>query len=163
MSASKSAAYWHGFNIATAAITRRYPDRSLFLRHEDFIADPAGIIDRLLALCGADQAANPVRGRTIDLHPNHTVTGNPDRFYSGATVLRDTDDRWMTGLRRPERFAAVALATPLFRRYGYEGRSGRLDTGLAGKCALVAGGSGGIGLATAIELAREGAHAATRA
>lgn len=120
MSASKSTAYWHGFNLATAAITRRYPDRSLFLRHEDFIADPAGVIDRLLALCGADQAANPVRGRTIDLHPNHTVTGNPDRFNSGATVLRDTDDRWMTGLQRPARFAAVALAMPLFRRYGYE-------------------------------------------
>lgn len=35
-----------------------------------------------------------------------------------------------------------------------------MDTGLAGKCALVAGGSSGIGLATAIELAREGAHVA---
>jgi 3-oxoacyl-[acyl-carrier protein] reductase len=35
-----------------------------------------------------------------------------------------------------------------------------LDTGLVGKCALVAGGSSGIGLATAIELAREGAHVA---
>lgn len=120
MSASKSTAYWHGFNLATAAITRRYPDRSLFLRHEDFIADPEGVIDRLLALCGADRASNPVRGRTIDLHPNHTVTGNPDRFNSGATVLRDTDDRWTTGLRGPARFAAVALAMPLFRRYGYE-------------------------------------------
>ena len=35
-----------------------------------------------------------------------------------------------------------------------------MDTGLAGKCALVAGGSSGIGLAIAIELAREGAHVA---
>jgi 3-oxoacyl-[acyl-carrier protein] reductase len=35
-----------------------------------------------------------------------------------------------------------------------------LDTGLAGKCALVAGGSSGIGLAIAIELAKEGAHVA---
>lgn len=35
-----------------------------------------------------------------------------------------------------------------------------MDTGLAGKCALVAGGSSGIGLATAMELAREGAHVA---
>jgi hypothetical protein len=120
MSAAKSTVYWHGFNLATAAITRRYPDRSLFLRHEDFIADPAAVIDRLLALCGADRAANPVRGRTIDLHPNHTVTGNPDRFNSGGTVLRDTDDRWVTGLRGRSRLAAVALAMPLFRRYGYE-------------------------------------------
>jgi 3-oxoacyl-[acyl-carrier protein] reductase len=35
-----------------------------------------------------------------------------------------------------------------------------LETGLADKCAIVAGGSSGIGLATAIELAREGAHVA---
>lgn len=35
-----------------------------------------------------------------------------------------------------------------------------MDTGLSGKCALVAGGSSGIGLAIAIELAREGAHVA---
>ena len=35
-----------------------------------------------------------------------------------------------------------------------------MDTGLAGKCALVAGGSSGIGLAIAMELAKEGAHVA---
>lgn len=120
MSASKSTAYWHGFNLASAAIIRRYQDRSVFLRYEDFIADPAAVIDALLRLCETDPAANPVRGRTIDLHPNHTVTGNPDRFRSGATALRETDDRWKTGLPAPARFASVALATPLFRRYGYK-------------------------------------------
>jgi 3-oxoacyl-[acyl-carrier protein] reductase len=35
-----------------------------------------------------------------------------------------------------------------------------LDTGLDGKCALVAGGTSGLGLAAAIELAAEGAHVA---
>lgn len=118
--ASKSTAYWHGFNLATEAITRRFRDRSVFLRYEEFIADPAGTIDRLLSLCGADPAVNPIRGRTIDLRVNHTVTGNPDRFSTGPTLIRDADDEWRTGLARPARLAAVTLAWPLLRRYGYQ-------------------------------------------
>ena len=35
-----------------------------------------------------------------------------------------------------------------------------MDTGLDGKCALVAGGTSGLGLAAAMELAAEGAHVA---
>lgn len=119
MSASQSTAYWHGFNVASQAITRHYPDRSLFLRYEEFTADPAGTIDALLRLCGADPAPNPVRGRSIELHPNHTVTGNPDRFRAGATVITDSDDRWQAGLPVRARLAALALSWPLFRRYGY--------------------------------------------
>jgi hypothetical protein len=119
MSAAKSTAYWHGFNLASRAITRRYQERSLQLRYEDFLADPRAAIGRLLTLCGEPEEANPVQGRVIDLGVNHTVTGNPDRFNSGATVLRDTDNRWVTGLPRRARLATVLLAWPLFRRYGY--------------------------------------------
>src|SRR5207248_5831607 len=42
MSPAKSTAYWHGFNAAAQAITRRYPRQSASLRYEHFIADPAG-------------------------------------------------------------------------------------------------------------------------
>ncbi len=119
MSAAKSTAYWNGFNLASAAILRRHPDRSAFLRYEEFIADPAAAIGRLLRLCGADPAANPVKGRVVELRANHTVTGNPDRFRTGVTELRSGDDRWVTGLSRPARLAATVLAWPLLRRYGY--------------------------------------------
>lgn len=122
MSASKSTAYWNGFNAACEAILRRYPERSTFLRHEDFIADPAAGIDKLLRLCGADPAANPVQDRTVELHTNHTVTGNPDRFSTGRTVLRERDDAWRTRLPAPARLAAATLSWPRFRRYGYEYR-----------------------------------------
>jgi hypothetical protein len=94
----------------------------MFLRYEDFIADPAGTIGRLLELCGAGGAANPVQGRIIELHPNHTVTGNPDRFLSGPTELRAADDRWMSSLSRRARLAATVLSWPLLRRYGYSYR-----------------------------------------
>ncbi|HEY7144528.1 MAG TPA: sulfotransferase [Streptosporangiaceae bacterium] len=119
MSAGRSTAYWHGFNLASRAITRRYPGQSMFLRYEEFIADPAATVGRLLRLCGGDDAANPVRGRTVQLHTNHTVTGNPDRFRTGETVISPTDDRWRTSLAGRDRLTTAALSWPLIRRYGY--------------------------------------------
>ncbi|MEU4580243.1 sulfotransferase [Nonomuraea sp. ATR24] len=119
MSSWMSTAYWHGFNLASHAITRRFPQRSLFLRYEDFTTDPEATIDALVRHCDAGPAPNPVRDRTVELHTNHTVTGNPDRFRTGATVIRDRDDTWKDTLTRPARLAAVTLATPLFSRYGY--------------------------------------------
>jgi hypothetical protein len=120
MSAARSTAYWLGFNLASEAVTRRYPERSVFLRYEKFIADPAGSISALLRLAGADPAANPVRDRLIELHTNHTVTGNPDRFRTGATLIKDTDDSWQARLPSPARLTAQTLSWPLFGRYGYQ-------------------------------------------
>jgi hypothetical protein len=124
MSASRSTAYWYGFNLATRAITRRYPGRSMLLRYEDFIASPAVTIDALLRLVGADAGpgGNPVRGRAVELHTNHTVTGNPDRFRTGPTVIRDTDDSWARELSTPARLAALTMSWPLSWRYGYRRR-----------------------------------------
>jgi hypothetical protein len=119
MSASKNTAYWRAFNIASRALLRRYPERSMLLRYEDFIADPAGTVDTLLRMCGADPSGNPVHGQTVSLHTNHTVTGNPDRFRTGETVIRPQDDSWRTGLPRPARLATLVVAWPMARRYGY--------------------------------------------
>ncbi|WP_084654660.1 sulfotransferase [Nocardia altamirensis] len=119
MGPGKSTGYWTGFNLAARAITKRYPQRSMFLRYEDFIADPAGTIDRLLRLCDSTIEANPMTDRTVQLHTNHTVTGNPDRFHTGATVIRPTDDGWRTGLSKSALRTVAALSWPLARRYGY--------------------------------------------
>lgn len=119
MSAWRSTAYWYGFNLASHAITWRHPQQSMFLRYEDFIADPAGTLDALLRLCDEDPAGNPVQGRTVELHTNHTVTGNPDRFRTGTTVIRERDDSWQTGLSGSAKLAAGVLSWPLSRRYGY--------------------------------------------
>jgi hypothetical protein len=125
MSAAKSTAYWVGFNAAARALIRRHPERSMLLRYEDFTADPAGTVDALLRLCGLDPAANPVRGRTVDLRVNHTVTGNPDRFRTGTTVIRARDDGWRDGLPARARRAAMAVSWPQRLRYGY--RYGRVE------------------------------------
>src|SRR6266568_1834470 len=145
MSASMSTAYWHGFNLAAHAITRRYPDRSLLLRYEDFIADPAGTIGVLLRLCGADPAVNPMQGRMIELHTNHTVTGNPDRFRTGATIVRDADDAWRAGLPWSARLAATALSWPLSGRYAYRSRGAAGPRGAGGRDAAGIRGPVGLG------------------
>jgi Sulfotransferase family len=124
MSASKNTAYWRAFNIASRAILRRYPEQSMLLRYEDFIADPAGTVDTLLRMCGSDPAGNPVHGQTVSLHTNHTVTGNPDRFRTGETVIRPRDDSWRTGLPLSARLATAVLAWPMAWRYGYHNAGG---------------------------------------
>lgn len=126
MSASKSTLYWRGFNIASRAILRRYPAQSMLLRYEDFIADPAGTVATLMRLAGADPAGNPVSGSTVELHANHTVTGNPDRFRHGETVIRSSDDRWRRSLGKPARLAAMLLSWPMSWRYGYRHPGGLL-------------------------------------
>jgi hypothetical protein len=119
MPAGQSTAYWHGFNRAAEAVSRRYPDRSAFLRYEEFIADPQAAVGGLLERFGTDPAVVPVHGRTVELHPNHTVTGNPDRFRSGVTVIKDDDSAWRSRLPAGARLTARTLAWPLFERYGY--------------------------------------------
>jgi hypothetical protein len=121
MPAWKSTAYWVGFNLASEAITRRHPERSLLLRYEDFIADPGATVATLLRLCGADPAANPVRDRVVEIHGNHTVTGNPDRFQTGPTAIGEHDDAWRSGLPARARLTAGSLSWPLRWRYGYGG------------------------------------------
>jgi hypothetical protein len=113
----------------------------MFLRYEDFIADPAGTIAALLRLCGVDPVVNPLRGRVIDLHTNHTVTGNPDRFRIGGTTIRDHDDAWRAGLSAPAKLAAATLSWPLSWRYGYTHRRPRFSAQTAEQC----WGTGGSG------------------
>ncbi|HLK00592.1 MAG TPA: sulfotransferase family protein [Streptosporangiaceae bacterium] len=120
--ARTSTGYWYGFNLASRAITRRYPEQSRLLRYEDFIADPAAAVDVLLRLCDEDPAANPMTGRVIDLNVNHTVTGNPGRFRTGSTEISAADDAWRAGLPASAKLTVLAMSWPLFGRYGYRYR-----------------------------------------
>ena len=119
MSPARSTAYWVGFNLASHAIARRHPERSMFLSYEDFIQEPAPAIAALIERCGGDPEINPVRGRRAELRANHTVTGNPDRFKTGAVEIRGTDRAWHGELSTPAALTTVALSWPLLAYYGY--------------------------------------------
>ena len=125
MTAARSAAYWLGFNLASRAIVKRHPGRSVVMRYEDFIQEPAAAIRSLIELCGGDPAKNPVRGRIAELRENHTVTGNPDRFRTGATEIRAFDGAWQAELSTSAKLATLALTWPLLGVYGYGLRGAR--------------------------------------
>lgn len=111
-----STLHWIGFNLAAEAVNARYRDRSLTLRYEDFMASPQASVERVLALGGG--GANPVDGDTVTLGVNHTVTGNPDRFATGAVRLQ-RDDRWRGQLPGAAAATVNALGGPMMVSYGY--------------------------------------------
>jgi hypothetical protein len=119
LSAFRSTAYWVTFNLASRALVARHPERSLFVRYEDFIREPAPLLRTLVERVGGDPGALPLRGRVAELQPNHTVTGNPDRFRSGPTVIRSDDSKWRDELPTRDQLATIALAWPLMWKYGY--------------------------------------------
>lgn len=118
MGVARSSGYWTAFNLASEMIARRFPDRSLRIRYEDFAARPDVLLADVMALAGLE-GTPPVNTRgEAAVGLNHTVTGNPDRLSSGPLRIRP-DDAWRAALPRRDALVATALALPLLRRYGY--------------------------------------------
>jgi len=111
---------WLGWNLAAESLRRRHDrNRSLRVRYEDFVHDPRRVLTAITNLVEASSRTIPIEGpRTALLAPNHTVSGNPNRFTTGAVELRE-DTEWIASQRRVHRLAVTALALPLLRRYGY--------------------------------------------
>ena len=113
-----STLHWTGFNLAAEAVSRAHRADSLRLGYGAMTRDPRAAVEAVLALAG-HEGPNPVAADgTVDLGPNHTVTGNPDRFGRGRTPIEE-DRRWHAALPRRQRSTATLLALPLLHRYGY--------------------------------------------
>ncbi|MFC4535756.1 sulfotransferase [Sphaerisporangium dianthi] len=118
MSPAASTAYWTAFNAASELVGSAAGERYLRVRHEDLVAGPAEVVERVIRFAGLDDATPVDAGGTVHLGPNHTVTGNPDRLTHGAVSIRG-DERWRTELPPRHTVTATALALPLLRRYDY--------------------------------------------
>ncbi len=117
-SPTKSSALWDSWNASAEALWRRTPEKYLRLRYEDFIADPRKSLQRILGLLEVT-AELPLAGeREVMLGVSHTVSGNPNRFETGAVELRP-DHEWMERMEPRHRALVTALTFPLLRRYGY--------------------------------------------
>lgn len=115
---ARSAISWAMWNIGVRSLARRLP-RYEVIRYEDLIAQPAATVSRILDIAGVSDAATPfIDGDTVDLQPNHTVSGNPSRFTTGAIELR-LDSAWQHDMRPFDRRLVTALTLPWLRRYGY--------------------------------------------
>jgi hypothetical protein len=117
-SPTKSSALWASWNASAEALWRRTPDRYLRLRYEDFVAEPRESLKRILGLVGVT-AELPLAGeREVRLGVSHTVSGNPNRFETGAVELRP-DREWISEMSPRDRALVTALTLPLLHRYGY--------------------------------------------
>jgi LPS sulfotransferase NodH len=115
-----SAANWNAFNVAAERLASKVgPRRFLRLRYEDLVAAPRATVAMVADFAGERDPALPFSDeRTAVLTPNHTVSGNPDRFRSGPVTLRD-DREWLEQQDGPARWCTTALTLPLAIRYGY--------------------------------------------
>ena len=117
-SPAKSSALWDSWNASAEALWRRTPEKYLRLRYEDFVADPRKSLERILEFVGVT-AELPLTGeREVMLGVSHTVSGNPNRFETGAVELRP-DREWMDNMQPHHRALVTALTLLLLRRYGY--------------------------------------------
>ncbi|MDX8149252.1 sulfotransferase [Lentzea sp. BCCO 10_0061] len=124
MSAARSTGYWTAVNAASDLLALAGRDRYLRVRHEDFSARPAEVVDQIMAFVGIS-GPNPVAADgTVELGVNHTVTGNPDRFHRGRVLIRD-NARWRTELDWKPKALTTAASAPQLLRYGYPVLTGK--------------------------------------
>jgi hypothetical protein len=121
-SPSRSSALWVGHNLFFGLLGR-LGTRTRLLRYEDFVADPRAVLTELAEF--ADVPAGDLGFLTesadqssVLLSPSHTVAGNPMRFRTGPTALRQ-DDAWRAQLPKARRMLVTLLTAPLLARYGY--------------------------------------------
>ena len=112
----QSIAHWTATNVASDAVRRAFPERSLAVRYEDLMREPVSWLRRLHAFVGiAAEPAVSAEGE-VRLHANHNVAGNPNRFQSGVVTLRP-DEGWKSVLSDRESRIVVAACAPVAMRY----------------------------------------------
>lgn len=118
-SVAKNATDWLTFNVAAERIKRIVPpNRWHQLRYEDFVREPREQFGRIMRFVGIDDDDPFVSDSIALLTTTHTVSGNPNRFRSGETLIVP-DDEWVRMQSTAQRLVSTALTVPLLRRYGY--------------------------------------------
>lgn len=118
-SPARSTVQWLSGNLTVVGLAHRGVPVTR-VRYEDLVADPAASIEaawQALALPGRADVPM-VDATTVDLHPTHSVAGNPMRFRTGLTQVR-ADDAWRTEMPERDRRLVTALSYPVLKAFGY--------------------------------------------
>jgi hypothetical protein len=114
----KSALGWAVWNTMGEYLRRRNRTRFLRVRYEDFVREPRGVLETIGQFVGADVTA-PLSGpRRVTPTPNHSISGNPSKFSTGAVQLRE-DREWAAAMGRRDFWVTTVLTWPLLLLYRY--------------------------------------------
>ncbi|MDZ5621534.1 sulfotransferase [Nocardioides sp. HM23] len=114
----KAAAMWLHSTISVDIAFRKRGVDVIDVRYEDFVTDPATILERVATFAGLAPEIGFVRDGTLDLRTSHAAAGNPNRLRSGPISLR-ADTAWRSELPTRDRLMVSTLTTSHRRRHGY--------------------------------------------
>jgi len=108
---------WTIVNLAAQLVCWKLgPRRSMRVRYEDFVENPAKILERILAMVGQKSPGVAcLDARTI--FPHHQVAGSRHRMQEVLTVERD--ERWQCEMPRSRQLVFSIVCAPLMLWYGY--------------------------------------------
>ena len=100
----------------------RFGGPYLPLRYEKFAKSPRSTVTEIMNFVPGlmDRETRFLSEREVDLPPLHSLSGNPDRFQSGPTEIRE-DKKWKSAEAGGLGIWSVILF-PFMLRYGYAGR-----------------------------------------
>lgn len=116
----KSAVMWDTLNRVLERHWSGTPGYRL-VRYEDFVADPVGTVQALMALAGVEADSPFDEEGTVLLAPQHQIHGNPNKHTRGRVGVRE-DDAWRGEMKRADRLLVTAITLPWLRHYGYRTR-----------------------------------------
>ena len=119
LSSRASTQLWISHNLSITALAYRGVPVSR-IRYEDMLEDVAGAVGgawQALGLPGVPEFPLEDDG-TIELHPTHSVAGNPMRFKTGVTTLRP-DTAWKTEMSARNKRIVTAMSYPALKWYRY--------------------------------------------
>jgi hypothetical protein len=113
---------WVDYNLLFHVL-RALGAPTVLLRYEDLVREPATALERLLTLVGEARPPGPLPGEggSVEIRPEHTLSGNPLRFRTGSMPLRN-DDEWKRRMPDSQRRIVSAITAPLLAAYGYSPR-----------------------------------------